>query len=799
MDMFTIMGQNLENLEPDNDMEETKLHCDQCNFSCSSSTNLKTHLLLEHDVIRFPCEVCGMIYSSGNTYKAHKQSVHGAGDQKAERSEAPVKISGSREIKEFKVTPRKDPEVSSSIMVETIDIKEEWDFQAGTTFDNQADATNLQPNIRIKVKGEPETKELRSCKMEATSEEWEEGNTEQECPDDYQLLKEFLEEAKSCAEKAQHLTVKLSKDVLSTSNVGEYLTQVTSSIDQAVISTTQGLSALESILLIREEEFGSQDVEMTDPLIEENVVPVQESPVISTQKGNDVKKKKYQCKDCDFSSDKEHPYRKHRREHQGMDKFKCKDCDYTAPKTYTVRSHMKKSHQIDDGVSIYVLELENPDVKHYMCSKCSYSSTSEVMLLDHVLDQHGDGGSKEELATSVEGIGEAQLYKCTKCPYESTNKIYFDDHMNCGMKYRKCPWCDFHSSKMTTMRVHLKKNHGVWNKEENGFQCPDCNTKFGSKNSRNLFKHMHLKHQVGPLLHCPSCNYSHVLEINMQLHMEDHNEANIYCSKCPYRAKSEHRLKKHIRQVHGPDIVCDGCGFEYQTIEALKLHKKKHCGNRISRLVNLRKQAGDYKRHNVGIDYHSEKKCNECGNFTTTNYRYLKKHLFEEHQYTDAKYKEYLEKYREKPYKCDECDYEASQHCLIKIHKEQKHPTGKVTCDVCHLEFKLKTTLTAHKKRMHSQDQKMYSCEEPGCSYKSNESFRVKYHREKVHLGIRWPCDHCDYLGPYKGDLTRHLKKVHNIHPEGSKINCDLCDFNSINAATMKAHKKKVHNIDIEN
>ena len=37
---------------------------------------------------------------------------------------------------------------------------------------------------------------------------------------------------------------------------------------------------------------------------------------------------------------------------------------------------------------MYALELENPEVKHYLCTKCRYSNTDEGALQDHMHDFH---------------------------------------------------------------------------------------------------------------------------------------------------------------------------------------------------------------------------------------------------------------------------------------------------------------------------------------------------------------------------------------------------------------------------
>ena len=70
----------------------------------------------------------------------------------------------------------------------------------------------------------------------------------------------------------------------------------------------------------------------------------------------------------------------------------------------------------------------------------------------------------------------------------------------------------------------------------------------------------------------------------------------------------------------------------------------------------------------------------------------------------------------------------------------------------------------------------------PQCDYVGSTA-SLKYHIDSVHLGIRYPCQQCDYMFKKKDDLKRHVQTIH----EGIRYPCDKCDF----IATQRGHLYK--------
>ena len=50
---------------------------------------------------------------------------------------------------------------------------------------------------------------------------------------------------------------------------------------------------------------------------------------------------------------------------------------------------------------------------------------------------------------------------------------------------------------------------------------------------------------------------------------------------------------------------------------------------------------------------------------------------------------------------CDQCDYQATQHCSLKIHIQSQHEGVKYACNLCYYQATQNRHLTVHVKRIH--------------------------------------------------------------------------------------------------
>ena len=56
-------------------------------------------------------------------------------------------------------------------------------------------------------------------------------------------------------------------------------------------------------------------------------------------------------------------------------------------------------------------------------------------------------------------------------------------------------------------------------------------------------------------------------------------------------------------------------------------------------------------------------------------------------------------------------------------------------------------------------------------------------------MGVKFPCDDCEFNGTTRQNLERHIQSVH----KGIKIPCDLCDYKFTQISNLNRHKKNRH------
>jgi len=82
-----------------------------------------------------------------------------------------------------------------------------------------------------------------------------------------------------------------------------------------------------------------------------------------------------------------------------------------------------------------------------------------------------------------------------------------------------------------------------------------------------------------------------------------------------------------------------------------------------------------------------------------------------------------------KPYKCNQCDYQSSYKWSFKEHVKFRHEGIKHACHLCNNQFSTPRNLQKHIKEKHE--------------------------------GIKYPCQHCDYQATQQQSLQRHMLRKH--------------------------------------
>ena len=62
-------------------------------------------------------------------------------------------------------------------------------------------------------------------------------------------------------------------------------------------------------------------------------------------------------------------------------------------------------------------------------------------------------------------------------------------------------------------------------------------------------------------------------------------------------------------------------------------------------------------------------------------------------------------------------------------------------------------------------------------------------HIKYAYEGVRYDCNHCDYIATRQGNLTTHTKSVH----KGDKYECDQCVFSATHRGNLTRHIESAH------
>jgi len=65
----------------------------------------------------------------------------------------------------------------------------------------------------------------------------------------------------------------------------------------------------------------------------------------------------------------------------------------------------------------------------------------------------------------------------------------------------------------------------------------------------------------------------------------------------------------------------------------------------------------------------------------------------------------------------------------------------------------------------------------------------LKAHRNAKHLGVKYPCDQCNYKASYSNHLRQHKRVKH----EGVNFPCELCLFSTSQKSKLKLHMREKH------
>lgn len=405
-------------------------------------------------------------------------------------------------------------------------------------------------------------------------------------------------------------------------------------------------------------------------------------------------------------------------------RYSCNFCDKIFKPRKSMLRHMKMKH--------------DPEVSPFGCDHCVERFISFEGLSKHKAEHKG----KEV----------ARILFCDLCGVSGDRRDGMESHMT-----------DDHLN-FNDGEKAKKTNFHVQAGSEASFKCDVCSKIFGCKSLlRSHVQSLHeqlyrvlSKSEVEQNLKCCACSASFGGESEFLEHLHTHRE-NFKSVKCSHRTVAANTFElflKHSKYQMKP-----------KTHECLKCHK------RFPYDVNFLSHLNSHKRRQ-----NHQLNCEKCGK-KFRNRRALETHdKVKHHQQTlficpicaKSMSSEYIldnhirfvhNAEQEKKHECKVCSMKFT-HSSKLVRHEATHSTERPhVCEQCGAGFKHKEGLTIHIKRHNGTLVKRFECNQ--CNNKFTTQHRLAQHA-LTHSGAKPnECSYCDRAYASKGDLVKHLQKVH--------------------------------------
>lgn len=264
-----------------------------------------------------------------------------------------------------------------------------------------------------------------------------------------------------------------------------------------------------------------------------------------------------QCCFCDYFTQEDLLFKKHKDECHPMERLGCEYCEFTSRHWKRIKKHYTRTHQ-----------TSNETKKHDSTGieQCTNLEEKE-MFVDAILVKTEPNVNDANNGNCTEQTS----FVCDLCKkmFKSESHLSCHQVVHIAAEFYICTLCDRDVGSAEMYDLHLLKRHFA-NKP---FKCDLCDKSYVLKRGLTAHKRSHVKELF---YKCDKCDYQTHLKYRMTYHQIYHSNLKPYkCKICGYACFHTNNLHSHKRQHTGvKPFCCNICYKRFTQHSSLKYHKK---------------------------------------------------------------------------------------------------------------------------------------------------------------------------------------------------------------------------------